>query len=168
MRSAATIVTRTFISMPERSASATWGAIAQLIAPDGSGAARRELDAVAGTACSCIADEALANDPLVVYGAGPRVRIYGLYGDDAIEGDGANESPLTFVPTDGDWRVSLPCLAEDLEWVQRNLKSVSSRVFARSLGEPLVEDADQAENSKSSSSDEGTTLAVDRDAFFRR
>lgn len=168
MRSAATVVTRTFVSVPERSASATWGAIIQLIAPDASGVARRELDAVAGAACSCIADEVLANDPLVVYGVGPRVRIYGLYGNDAIEGDDVNEAPLSFVPTDGDWRMSLPCLAEDLEWVQRSLKTVSSRVSARALGEPLMGDADQAEDLSPTSSAGGATLAVDRDAFFRR
>lgn len=169
MSRAITVVARTFVSIPQRSASATWEAIVQLIAPDTKSAARRELHAVAGAVSSCIADAALTNDPLVVYGAGPRVRIYALYGDDAIEGDGAHESPLSFVPTDGDWRMSLPCLAEDLAWVERSLQAVSSRVTARALGEPLAEDGEDGEIQNSARS-EGEVMprVVDRDAFFRR
>src|SRR5262245_3361764 len=109
-----TTVARTFVSIPQRSASETWNAIVDLIAPDLASGARSELLAVAGILCSCITDESLLGDAIVVHGAGPRVRIYALYGDDAVDGDGANESPLTFCPTAGDWYMSVPCLAEDL------------------------------------------------------
>ena len=165
-----TIIARTFASIPTRSASETWEAIAALIAPDTNSAARRELDAVAGTACSCIADETLESDPLVVYGSGPRLRVYALYGDAAIEGDAVNESSLSFVPTDGDWHMSIPCLSEDLGWVQRSLKAVSTHVRARAQGEQLAEDRDGATSADSflGRNDTAAPLLVNRDAFFRR
>ena len=165
-----TVIARTFASIPTRSASETWEAIADLIAPDTKSAARRELDAVAGTACSCIADETLESDPLVVYGSGPRLRIYALYGDAAIEGDAVNESPLSFVPTDGAWHMSIPCLSEDLDWAQRSLKAVSKHVRARAQGEQLEEDRDSARSADSSlaRNDTAAPLLVNRDAFFRR
>jgi hypothetical protein len=77
------VVARTFVSVPERSAVETWSRIVELIAPNHHSAARKELATVAGVACSCISDEALADDPIVVHGVGPRLRIYALYGDDA-------------------------------------------------------------------------------------
>jgi hypothetical protein len=163
-----TTIARTFVSVPQRSATETWAAIVDLIAPDPKSSARRDLDAVAGVACSCITDEALANDALVVYGSGPRVRIRALYGDDAIDGDGANESTLSFVPTDGDWLMSIPCRPDDLEWVQRKLKAASRRVFARALGEPVDDQNDEDnEDSKQSSAIGRPPFVVDRSAFFR-
>jgi hypothetical protein len=165
-----TVIARTFASIPTRSASETWEAIVDLVAPDTKSAARRELDAVAGTASSCIADEALESDPLVVYGSGPRLRVYALYGDAAIEGDAANESPLSFVPTEGDWHMSIPCLSEDLDWVERSLKAVSRHVRARAQGEQLEEDRDGARSAGTSvaRNDTAAPLLVNRDAFFRR
>lgn len=163
-----TIVARTLISIPERSAGATWESIVQLIAPDVGSAARAELAAVAGVACSCIADETLSNDPLVVHGVGPRLRVYALYGDDAIEGDGANESALSYVPTDGDWKMSIACLPDDLEWVQRSLKAVSARVTARALGAAVAGDDTEDADGASKAASGVASLAVNRDAFFRR
>lgn len=160
-----TVIARTLVSIPQRSASETWDVIVDLIAPDPKSAARRDLDAVAGTACSCIADEALANDSLVVFGFGPRLRVRALYGDDAIEGDSANESPLSFVPTDGDWRMSIPCLPDDLDWVQRSLKEASSRVFARPLGETVEGDDGNAKSTENTNA--SAPFVVDRAAFFR-
>ena len=161
------VVARSFVSIPQRSASATWAAIVDLIAPDPKSAARRDLEAVAGVACSCIADEALANDALIVYGSGPRVRIRALYGDDAIEGDGANESRLSFVPTEGDWRMSIPCLSDDLDWVERSLKAASSRVSARATGEALEADAEEDAANSKSAANASPAFVVNRDAFFR-
>ncbi len=161
------VVARTFVSVPQRSASLTWELIVDLIAQDVDSPARRELAAIAGVACSCIADLALADDALVVHGAGPRLRVYALYGDDAIEGDESSESALSFVATDGDWRMSIPCLLDDLEWVQRSLKAVSNRVTARAVGQQLAEDEEQ---DKTSTGRIGAIapFVVDRDSFFRR
>lgn len=162
-----TVVARTLICIPERSASATWEQIVRLIAPDVRSLARRELGAVAGVACNCITDETLAEDALVVCGVGPRLRIYALYGDDALEGDGANESPLSYVPTDGDWHMSIPCLPDDLPWVQRSLAATSRHVTARALGDDVEVDADGG-NGSSPTRSSVFPVNVDRDAFFRR
>ena len=160
------VVARTFVSVPERSAIDTWSLIVALIAPNHHSAARNELAAVAGVACSCISDEALADDPIVVYGVGPRLRIYALYGDDALDGERANESILSWVPTDGDWRMSIPCLEDDLSWVQAKLAKSTSLVTARALGTSVVGDDDGKDRSREMHSD--TAQSLDLDAFFRR
>lgn len=160
-----TVVARTFISVPARSATETWERIVALVAPDARSPARRELAAVGGVACSCIADETLAEDALVVHGTGPRLRVYALYGDDAVEGEGANESALSWVPTEGDWRMSLPCLADDLAWVQSKLTRISMRVTAREVG-TAVEGEQDEEAQAADRADEAS--AMDMSAFFRR
>ena len=95
------------------------------------GAARTELLAVAGIAASVIADQAPKDAAITVTCDGPRTRIYCLYDEDAIDGTDANEDALGFDPLKGDWRVSLPCSADDLAWVQGALKKHSARITAR-------------------------------------
>jgi hypothetical protein len=155
-----TIVARRFVSIPERSASATWDAISQLLAPESDSAAAAELRSVAGVAASLISREAMTS-PIVVWGAGPRVRIYCLYNDDAVEGDDVNETALPFDTTDGEWYMSLPCPAEDLSWVQNALKSKSKRITARDMETAL--DSDEEESSRSGA----TETIVDLEAFFK-
>jgi hypothetical protein len=155
-----TIVARRFVSIPERSASATWDAISQLLAPESDSAAAAELRSVAGVAASLISREAMTS-PIVVWGAGPRVRIYCLYNDDAVEGDDANETALPFDTTDGEWYMSLPCPAEDLSWVKNALKSKSKRITARDMETAL--DSDEEESSRSGA----TETIVDLEAFFK-
>lgn len=161
-----TVVARTLISVPARAATETWERIVALVAPDVESEARRELAAVAGVACSCIADETLEDDPLVVYGVGPRLLIYALYGDDAVEGESGNESALGWVPTDGDWRMSLPCLADDLTWVQSKLAAVSTRVNAREVGS-VVQDGEE-KRGQTTPYHGDAAQAIDMDVFFRR
>lgn len=105
-----TVVARKFTSIPERTASATWSAIIQLLAPDSQSEAALELASVAGIASSLISREAMTAS-VVVCGSGPRVRIYCLYNEDAIEGDDANEAALSFNPTSGefDWDHQFLC-----------------------------------------------------------
>lgn len=161
-----TVVARTFISVPARSATDTWERIVALVAPDAKSAARNELAAVAGVVCSCIADEALADDPLVVHGVGPRLRIYALYGDDAVDGERANESALGWVATDGNWQMSLPCLADDLAWVESKLSKVSTRVTARETGTAV--EGEQDANGRAATDRLDAAPGMDMDAFFRR
>ena len=155
-----TVVARKFISIPERTASATWSAIIQLLAPDSQSEAALELASVAGIASSLISREAMTA-PVVVCGSGPRVRIYCLYGEDAIEGDDANEAALSFNPTARDWKMSLPCPAEDLSWVQGALNAKSKRITAR--------DMDTAFDSKEETSGPKNQVetVVDLEAFFK-
>jgi hypothetical protein len=137
-----TVVRRTFTSTPGRDAAATWTEIVNLLASGKNAGARNELMAVSGVAASVIADHAPKNDAIVVTCDGPRTRIYCIYDDDAIEGSDANEDALGFDPLSGDWRVSLPCLPDDLTWVQGALKKHSERITARALGDDAVKSED--------------------------
>ena len=135
-----TVVRRTFRSNPQRDALQTWTAIVDLLTQGKTGAARTELLAVGGVAASVIAEQAPKDAAIVVTCDGPRTRVYCLYDDDAIEGSDANEDALGFDPLKGDWRVSLPCPADDLGWVQGALKKHSTRITARDRDTPMSED----------------------------
>jgi hypothetical protein len=143
-----TVASRTFKSTPGRDAGRTWTAIVDLLTQGKVSDARAELLAVAGVAASVIADQAPKHAAITVTCDGPRTRIYCLYDDDAVEGSDANEEALGFDPLKGDWRVSLPCLADDLAWVQSALKKHSTRITARDLG-AAVSGADEATATKS-------------------
>jgi hypothetical protein len=138
-----TVVSRTFRSTPQRDAIQTWLAIVDLLTAGKSGPNRTELLAVQGTAASVIADQAPKDAAIIVTCDGPRTRIYCTYDDNAIDGDGSNENSLGFDALAGDWRISLPCAAEDLEWVQRALKGSSTRISARVQSETTKADGEQ-------------------------
>jgi hypothetical protein len=151
-----TSIARTLNSIPVRTASATWRAFVDLIAPS-EGDARKELLSVEGIACSLVTDQAMTS-PMIVTGKGPRVRTYCAYDDSALEGDSANEQPLATIPTEGDWALSLPCDSGDLDWVNTALTEKSCRITARdkSLGIRLSEkDSDGAEQKAASFDLEG-------------
>lgn len=155
-----TVARRTFRSTPERDSMASWTAIVDLLTQGKSGRTRLELLAVAGVAASIIADQAPADAPIVVTCDGPRTRIYCLYGDDAVDGSGANEDPLGFDPLNGDWRLSLPCPADDLIWVQAALNRYSRRITARDQGEQVI-------NDKSATRTKGKPLVLNQKEFLR-
>lgn len=124
-------VRRTIRSVPYRDAGATWKVIVELLTRGKNAAAAAELEAVAGIAASVIGDGAPRSAPIVVTCDGPRTRVYCTYDEDALDESEASEEPLGFDPIRGDWAVSLPCLTDDLEWVQGALKSKSTRITAR-------------------------------------
>ncbi len=156
-----TVVARRFVSIPARSALETWEAIVALIAPDPQSCPRTDLAAVAGVLCSVITDETLREDALVVFGDGPRVRVYCLYGEDAIEGEGANGTGLGFTPTVKDWYISVPCLPDDLDWISRALAQRSSRVTARAVGTEVSDGEPERQEAR------GGVPKIDRDALRR-
>jgi hypothetical protein len=158
-----TVVARTFCSIPKRSALETWTAIVALLAPKAGSEARLELDSVAGIASSLITREAM-NSPIVVYGCGPRVRIYCAYNEEAITGDAANENKLAFDATDGDWHTSLPCPAEDLDWIVGALGKKSKRITARDQAE-AVESEDSSQASKAAGND--GTASINMEDFLK-
>jgi len=130
-----TLVTRRLASIPANLASVTWLRVIHLVAPTNT-AAQNELRRVIGIASSLITREAMRDSPIVVVGDGPRIRLYCVYGEEAIEGDAVNEAAIPASPAESDtWAMSLPCPAEDLLWVQASLKRLSSRVTARDLAE---------------------------------
>ena len=146
-----TVLARRIVAEPVRTASETWEVIVSLLASESDNGARKELLAIAGIASSLIAAEAMKGDPIVVYGSGPRVRIYCLYGEEAIVGDDANESKLISNPVAGDWSMSLPCPEDDLTWVQSALKKQSAHVGARTIGSS-TDDDNEVVTSKGSAS----------------
>ena len=130
----ATVVKRVFRSNPHRTSYDTWVAISDILTRSNSGA-RSELDRASGVASSIIADMACSDSPIIVSCSGPQTRIYCVYGDDAIDGANAKEDSLAFDPLQGDWRVSLPCDGEDLDWIQSELEAIGSRITAREKSE---------------------------------
>ena len=154
-----TIVRRTFRSTPHRNTHDTWSAIVELLTRGRDNSDRAELLSVSGIAASVIADRAPQSAAIIATCDGPRTRIYCLYDDEAIDGGGANENSMGFDPLNGDWRVSLPCLAEDLAWVQEALKTHSERITARDSSETTV-----AEDDKSAV--KATTLVIDPKGFL--
>ena len=153
-----TVVARRINASPVRTASEVWQVIAALIAPSEASEARAELRAVTGVACSLIAAEAMKSAPIVVWGVGPRVRIYCLYDEDAMAGDQANENALPADVTAGNWTMSLPCPADDLKWVQIALAKHSIRITARDMATEL--EVGTADNIRKSAT-------IDQEAFFR-
>ncbi len=115
-----TTVARRFASTPERTASETWAAIVDLLAPT-AGAARVELVRASGLISLLIADEVTKDRPLMVSVTGPQVHIYTVHGDDAIDGSGVTEAPLATNVTTGAWTLSVPVPGEDAEWVSGQL-----------------------------------------------
>jgi hypothetical protein len=158
-----TVISRSVCATPKRSALETWAVIVGIIAPDAKDPAREELTKVSGVAASCISAEAPKNDAIVVFGGGPRLRIYCLYNDDAILGDSASEDPVRESVTGDGWRLSLPCEEDDLEWIQRKLKSLSSKVTARKLGDDPPAGDEEEKKSLSAAS----APAVDLKEFFK-
>jgi hypothetical protein len=153
-----TVIARTIRATPHRATNATWDVIVALLAPQG-GEAKTELMKVAGVASSLVASEApKQDDKIVVWGGGPRVRINCTYGDDAITGDNSNEEKLPKSPTNGDWRMSLPCPEEDLQWVTDALAKKSKRITAHKLGEKPDTDAE---------GEDTTEASINTEAFFR-
>lgn len=160
-----TVVARTVAATPQRTASKTWARIVELLAPDAKSDARAELEKVKGVAASSIASEATKSDPFVVYGGGPRVRVYCAFGEDAINGDGVNEEPLAESPMGTGWQLSIPCPPEDLNWSRNQLEAISARATARATGKDVDGESDASPN-EVSASDGGAQIDVKE--FFRK
>lgn len=139
-----TIVSRTVRSIPHRSATLTWETIVELLTQGDTDSAHEELMAVTGIAASLITDHTPQDAPIVVTCDGPRTRIYCTYDENAIDSSGANENALGFDPLKGNWRVSLPCITDDVSWVQEALKNYSSRITARDSETGLSDNEDKA------------------------
>ncbi|MCY1360416.1 hypothetical protein D9M68_679090 [compost metagenome] len=153
-----TVVSRIVRSSPHRSTSDTWSFIVNLLTKGEQGAKRDELLSVSGVASSIISEQALNDAAMVVTCDGPRTRIYCLYDDNAIAIGEEKEDSLSHDPLKGEWAISLPCPKDDLEWVQRALKSKSSRITARDMTQTLGEENATARASAA----DGLTFNLDR------
>lgn len=106
-----TTIARRIAASPTRTSTETWAVITDLLAPAGDDI-RPQLDLAADAACMLIAEEHAKDNPIIITGCGPQVRIYTLHGDDAIDGANTNEHTLT-VTAQGDWQLSLPATGID-------------------------------------------------------
>jgi hypothetical protein len=153
------VLARRFAATPIRTAAETWNTITNLVAKEGSDV-RKELESVRGVMASLIADEAPKDAAIVIAGNGPRLRIYCLYGSDAIDGDDRDETALSWVPTEGEWTMHVPCDGDDLEWVKAALKKASSRILAYDLKENSPSTAENA-------ADTSEQLSINAEVFKR-
>lgn len=117
---------RDVASIPVRSASETWRAIVELVANSDS-VDKQQLDSAASIMESLIADEMPARVPITFKGTGVRVVVYCLYNEDAIA-QGLEIDKLHINPATGDWSATAPCEAEDVDWMNRNLKTRAPRI----------------------------------------
>lgn len=154
-----TVLARRVASTPVRTAVQTWASIVEIIAPDPESPARKELAKVAGTACASIASEAPKEAPMVIWGGGPRVRVYCVFDEDAVTQDGLNEDALPKSPTEGDWRMSIPFVAEDVAWSGASLAAASSRISARSVDDDVADEEPLAASA--------TPLSIDLTEFLK-
>jgi hypothetical protein len=143
-------IRRDIASIPVRSAKETWRAVIDLVTGKGT-LDQSQLEAASSIMESLIADETPAKCPIVFKGSGPRVLIYLLFNEDAMEAgaaiDGLNENP-----TAGDWRVTAPCEAEDVSWMNNSLKTRAPRISVHDVDHPPEDEkradgADQASKS---------------------
>lgn len=138
------LITRRIASTPTRTAAQTWDKIVEILAPDPQSQARQELAKAAGVACASISSEAIKDAAITIWGSGPRVRVYGVFDEDSITGDGVNEEALSKSPTEGEWRMSIPCPPEDVKWSNGKLAAVSSRISARSHEDDIPGDESES------------------------
>src|SRR3954447_21833686 len=94
-------VRRDIASIPKRSAAETWREIVKLITGSGSVDAA-SLSAAVSVMESLITDEHPTKVPIVVKGAGSRLVIYCLFGEDAMDAD-MDVPKLNWNSTAGDW-----------------------------------------------------------------
>jgi hypothetical protein len=146
-----TVIVRRVASTPVRTATQTWQQILEILAPDPKSSARKELAIAAGVACASISSEATKDAAIVVRnGGGPRVRVYCIFDDDAMTGDGVTEDALPKSPTEGDWKMSIPCLSEDVAWSRAELAAIAHRIAVRSADEEIEDEPTKSDSSKSS------------------
>jgi hypothetical protein len=151
-------IRRDIASIPVRSAKETWRAIIDLVTGDGS-IDRHQLDAASSIMESLIADEQTATVPIVFKGTGPRVLIYCLYNEDAMEAGLAIDG-LSNNPTAGDWRATAPSEAEDTNWMNKSLKARASRITVHAADQPPNEKEEDAQKAD-------TALKIDWGALIK-
>ena len=130
-------IRRDVASIPTRSAEETWRAIIDLVTGVDT-VDVDQLDRAGSIMESLIADEHPANVPIVFEGAGPRVVVYCLYDEDAMEA-GLDVDALATNPTAGDWKVTTPCEAKDVGWMNKSLTTRAPRITAHDVDQPPVD-----------------------------
>jgi len=154
-------VARRFPASPVRLSSATWEAITKLVCK-GQATATAEFRKVSGIASALLNDELFKAHPFVVKNKGPRLRVYCIYGQDAITGEGKNEDTLSWEPVANDWHAYIPCSSGESKEMAKIVKSKSSKFSVYDVEEGLP-DEEEAESKTESA--QVQTIAVDWEAF---
>lgn len=141
-----TVIARRFRARPFRTSHVTLEMIRDLICHSNK-SAKAEFDLVAGYVSSLISDEVLKEDPVIVRGNGPRLRIYCVYDEDAISDEEQNEDSLRWDPLSSDWKVYLPCPSEDLDWMRKQVGAKSAKFVVYDRAEGCEIEEDRAEKS---------------------
>jgi hypothetical protein len=141
-------VVRKFSAAPVRTASNTWLAITNVLAPQ-TGEVKSAFLSIAGVAASLIAEGTPEKSPITVIGKGARLRIYCLYDEDGSTED-SNESALNWDLFDSDWKVFLPADKTDLEWIQRALAGIDSRFKVYEVGTNIPTEGNEVRNTSNS------------------
>lgn len=142
------VISRRFAASPARTASEVWQAIVNIIAAD-SITAKQQLNDITGIVASIISDETPAKNPITVIGSGPRLRVYCLFGDDAI-GDEANEAALTWKPFENNWEIYFPVEDADYDWVSKLLKEKGAQFKTYKAGEKIKAEEEEEDNKSES------------------
>lgn len=138
------VISRKFAASPSRTAADTWSTIVSVIAAESEND-KEKLNSITGIIASIISDETPATNPITIIGTGPRLRVYCLYGDDAI-GDEASEASLSWKPFEGSWEIYFPVEETDYDWVTKALKEKGSNFKTYNAGEKIKEDSTEEEN----------------------
>ncbi len=154
-------VARRFLASPVRLSSATWEAITKLICK-GQATATVEFEKVSGIASALLNDELFKSHPFVVKNKGPRLRVYCIYGQDAIAGEGKNEDALSWDPVTDDWHAYIPCSPDEFKEINKLLKSKTGKFSVYDVDEGLPGEED-TENAAATANARGAT--VDWEAF---
>lgn len=153
------IISRRFAACPARTASDAWEVIVNVIAAE-SESAKKELIGISGVIASIISDETPATNAITVIGTGARLRVYCLYGDDALSDD-ANEAALTWKPFDGEWEIHFPVEDIDYEWVTKLLEEKSSKFKTYKAGDSIDEE-EKKDASRSGSNFGQLTINIEK------
>lgn len=152
------VIARKIAASPKRTAVEVWEVICKILSKNGSDA-RQTLESIEGVAAAIISDEILKDVPIILSGNGPRVRIYCVYGDAALEEDNSNEVSLPEYPTLATWHMYIPCNLEDITWVKASLANFSDYVS--------VYDKDKVPDIENNS-DFSASLNVDRSNLLNK
>ena len=108
-----TSIARRIGAIPLRTSYDTWQFITDLLSVAGHDL-EPQLNEAADVASMLIAEEHTAENPIILSGCGPQVRIYTMHGINAIDGSQLNEQPVAIVATSG-WQLKFPAAGSDYE-----------------------------------------------------
>lgn len=118
------VTSRKFAACPERTSTQTWEKITDVLCKD-SPSAKIEFNSVIGGVSSVICDEIPKDSPIIIRGSGPLIRIYCLYGEDAILGLETSEEEVTWNPFIEDWKVYVPCDKDEMDLMKKVIENKS-------------------------------------------